>query len=58
MPFLSDLLPGESRTVVITGGNRGIGFEAVKQFLDLGYKVIIGEKKNTIDVNFFKNFFI
>lgn len=39
---LEDLLPGEGRWVVITGGNRGIGFEAVQMFLEHGYKVIIG----------------
>jgi len=37
-----DLPSGEGRTVVITGGNRGIGFEAVKKLLPLGYKVLIG----------------
>jgi len=30
------------RTIVITGGGRGIGEEAVRKFLKLGYKVIIG----------------
>ena len=33
---LEDLLPGEGRWVVITGGNRGIGFEAVQMFLEHG----------------------
>lgn len=39
---LSDLPAGEGKTIVITGGNRGIGWEAVKTFLQLGYHVIIG----------------
>ena len=32
----------QTRNVVITGGNRGIGFDAVKTFLELGYRVIVG----------------
>ena len=36
-------LPQQSgKTLVITGGNRGIGFEALKIFLSLGYHVILG----------------
>ena len=32
----------EGRTVVVTGGGRGIGEEAVKKFLKAGMKVICG----------------
>ena len=40
--MLSDLPDGKGKTVVITGGNRGIGLEAVKKILPQGYHVIIG----------------
>lgn len=40
-----DLPNGEGQTVVITGGNRGIGWEAVKTLLKLGYHVIIGSRR-------------
>lgn len=30
-----------SQTVLITGGNKGIGLEATKQFIALGFKVIV-----------------
>ena len=39
----TELPRGEGRNIVITGGNRGIGFEALKVFIDLGYQVIVGE---------------
>ena len=43
-PIISDLPTGsQSEVIVITGGNRGIGWEAVKTLLPLGYHVIIGE---------------
>ncbi len=38
----AELPKGDGKIIVITGGNRGIGFEAVKVFLKLGYRVIIG----------------
>ena len=37
-----DLVAGNGKVIVITGGNRGIGFEAVKKLLSLRYKIIIG----------------
>lgn len=42
MPWqLEDLGPQDGRTVVITGGNSGIGFEAAKALTDKGARVII-----------------
>lgn len=38
---------GGGKTIVITGGNRGLGFEAIKHFLALGYNVIIGCRKTS-----------
>jgi len=32
----------DGQTLVITGGGRGIGYEAVKKFLSMGYHVILG----------------
>jgi NAD(P)-dependent dehydrogenase (short-subunit alcohol dehydrogenase family) len=40
--FVSDLPNQNGRNIVITGGNRGIGYEAVKKFLAAGAHVIIG----------------
>ena len=34
---------GTDKTIVITGGAGGMGFEAVKHFLALGYNVILGK---------------
>ncbi len=30
-----------NKTVLVTGGNKGIGLELTKKFLKLGYKIII-----------------
>jgi 3-oxoacyl-[acyl-carrier protein] reductase len=30
-----------NKTVLVTGGNKGIGLELTKEFLKLGYKIII-----------------
>jgi NAD(P)-dependent dehydrogenase (short-subunit alcohol dehydrogenase family) len=43
-PFVPDLPDQSGRNIVITGGNRGIGFEAVKKFLDAGAHVIVGKR--------------
>ena len=37
----------ESKTVIITGGNRGIGFDITRAFVNNGYKVIVGARKKT-----------
>ena len=34
-----------SKTVLITGGNKGIGLEATMQFLNLGFKVFVDDKR-------------
>ena len=34
---------GRGKNIVMTGGNRGIGWEALKVMLPLGYHVILGE---------------
>ena len=34
---------GCGKNIVMTGGNRGIGWEALKVMLPLGYHVILGE---------------
>ncbi len=36
-------LDGSGKTIVLTGGNRGIGWEAAKVILPLGYRIIFGE---------------
>ena len=43
--FSGDVLSqdGRGKTLVMTGGNRGIGWEALKVMLPLGYHVILGE---------------
>ena len=43
--FSGDVLSqdGCGKTLVMTGGNRGIGWEALKVMLPLGYHVILGE---------------
>ena len=33
------------KTVIITGGTKGIGAEIAKKFMDANYKVIIGARK-------------
>ena len=43
MLLISDLPPKRGQTLVISGGGRGIGYEAVKKFLGLGYHVILGK---------------
>ena len=48
--LVPDLPDGKGKTVVITGGNRGIGLEAVKKILPQGYHVIIGKKKSTLKI--------
>ena len=40
-----DLPSQEGKTLVITGGNRGIGYEAVKILLSYGFHVILGVRK-------------
>ena len=40
-----DLPSQDGKTLVITGGNRGIGYEAVKVLLSLGFHVILGVRK-------------
>ena len=44
---------GRGKTVVMTGGNRGIGWEAMKTMLPLGYHFILGEKLSKIVVGVF-----
>ncbi len=34
------------KTVIITGGNKGIGFEIVKSFIDANYNVIVGARSD------------
>jgi 3-oxoacyl-[acyl-carrier protein] reductase/meso-butanediol dehydrogenase/(S,S)-butanediol dehydrogenase/diacetyl reductase len=34
------------KTVIITGGNKGIGFDIVKSFLDANYNVIVGARSD------------
>tara|TARA_B100000925_G_C22007944_1_gene474627 strand:+ start:3806 stop:4555 length:750 start_codon:yes stop_codon:yes gene_type:complete len=36
-----------NKTVVITGGNRGIGLDITKSFIQAGYKVFIGARQKT-----------
>ena len=40
--IFSDLPKKNGQTLVITGGGRGIGYEAVQKLLNLGYYVILG----------------
>ena len=39
-----DNLIMERRTVIITGGNRGIGLEITRTFVDAGYHVVVGAR--------------
>ena len=41
---------GRGKNIVMTGGNRGIGWEALKVLLPVGYHVILGEmlQKNRV----------
>ena len=44
---------GRGKNIVMTGGNRGIGWEALKMMLPLGYHVILGEfSKNRVTGTF------
>jgi len=40
--YQKNLPQKDGQTLVITGGGRGIGYEAVKKFLSMGYHVILG----------------
>ena len=35
------------KTVIVTGGNRGIGLAITRAFVDVGYKVIVGARTDT-----------
>lgn len=41
----TDLPKKDGQTLVITGGGRGIGYEAVKKLLSMGFHVILGVRK-------------
>ena len=43
------------KVVVITGGGRGMGFEATKKFLSLGARVFLGVRKPDTVENKFKS---
>ena len=43
-----------NKTLVITGGNKGIGLEITKYFLINGYNVVIGAR-TTMPKNLLKN---
>ena len=44
--FFAGLPNQTGKNVVLTGGNRGIGFETVKKLLPLGFNVILGMSAN------------
>ena len=46
---MSEALPGEPRTVVITGGNRGIGLACARAFAAGGDKVAVLSRRGTSD---------
>lgn len=48
---LPDMPRGTEKTIVITGGTAGMGYEAVKHFLALGYNVILGKDSANPFVN-------
>lgn len=45
----------ETKTVIITGGNRGIGFYITEAFVKAGYTVVVGARKENGIVNKFNN---
>jgi len=39
-------------TVIITGGNRGIGLEITRTFVEAGYHVVVGARgENTLNIS-------
>ena len=36
----------KDKVVIVTGGNRGIGLGITKRFVNAGYKVFVGARKN------------
>lgn len=50
-----------NRIVLITGGNKGLGYESAKRLLEMGYKVYIGsrneERGKMLPKNWAQNYF-
>lgn len=50
-----------NRIVLITGGNKGLGYESARRLLEMGYKVYIGsrneERGKMLPKNWVQNYF-